>query len=79
MTKAEIKTHLHERIEHLTERQLKQLWDMLDKDFIVTEAKTPLKERPIGSMEGMLVYMADDFDAPLDDFKDYMPDSTPHE
>jgi hypothetical protein len=32
-------------------------------------AKKPLR---FGSMKGLVVYMADDFDAPLDDFKDYM-------
>jgi hypothetical protein len=25
-----------------------------------------------GSMKGLIKYMADDFDAPLEDFKDYM-------
>jgi len=31
------------------------------------------KEKPIfGSMKGMVEYMSDDFDAPLDDLKDYM-------
>ena len=28
--------------------------------------------RKAGSAKGMVVYMADDFDAPLEDFKDYM-------
>ena len=31
----------------------------------------PLKEREFGCMKGK-IWMADDFDAPLDDFKDYM-------
>jgi len=30
------------------------------------------KKRQAGALKGMLVYMADDFDAPLKDFKDYM-------
>ena len=31
------------------------------------------KEKPVfGCMKGMVKYMADDFDAPLDDLKDYM-------
>ncbi|GAB3914119.1 hypothetical protein GCM10028803_59030 [Larkinella knui] len=29
-------------------------------------------ERPLGTMKGLVVYMSDDFDEPLDDFKDYM-------
>lgn len=32
------------------------------------------KKRIIGLREGSLKYMADDFDEPLDDFKDYMFD-----
>jgi len=31
--------------------------------------KKPLKR---GSMKGLVLYMADDFDAPLEDFEDYM-------
>ncbi|MGM9507638.1 DUF2281 domain-containing protein [Larkinella sp. GY13] len=30
------------------------------------------KERKLGTMKGLVTYMADDFDAPLDDFKDYI-------
>lgn len=33
------------------------------------ETKKPLQR---GSMKGLVLYMADDFDAPLDDFEDYM-------
>ncbi len=28
--------------------------------------------RKAGSMKGLIVYMADDFDAPLEEFKEYM-------
>ena len=28
--------------------------------------------RPLGLAEGFVLYMADDFDAPLDDFAEYM-------
>ena len=31
----------------------------------------PFKEREFGCLKGQ-IWMADDFDAPLDDFKDYM-------
>ncbi len=31
--------------------------------------KKPLQ---FGAMKGLVLYMADDFDAPLDDFEDYM-------
>jgi len=33
--------------------------------------KKQTKERPFGVLSGK-IWMADDFDAPLDDFKDYM-------
>lgn len=36
--------------------------------------QTTLTERPIGGMKGILVYMSDDFNEPLEDFADYMPD-----
>jgi predicted DNA-binding antitoxin AbrB/MazE fold protein len=32
----------------------------------------PDKSRQLGTMKGSVLYMAPDFDAPLDDFKDYM-------
>ncbi len=30
------------------------------------------KKRKAGTMKGLVLYMADDFNAPLEDFKDYM-------
>ena len=33
---------------------------------------TPIRKRQFGSAKG-LIHMADDFDAPLEDFGDYMP------
>lgn len=30
------------------------------------------RQRKLGALEGGLIYMADDFDAPLEEFKDYM-------
>jgi len=35
------------------------------------EKNEPLKEREFGCMKGK-IWMADDFNAPLEDFKDYM-------
>lgn len=34
--------------------------------------KSKKKEREFGSMKGFVVNIADDFDAPLEDFKEYM-------
>ena len=36
------------------------------------EAKTETIVRKAGFGKGLITYMADDFDAPLDDLKDYM-------
>jgi len=34
--------------------------------------KPKKKKRRFGSMKGLVEHIADDFDAPLEDFKDYM-------
>jgi antitoxin (DNA-binding transcriptional repressor) of toxin-antitoxin stability system len=39
----------------------------------LTGTGEPLKpQRKLGTMKGSVLYMAPDFDAPLDDFKEYM-------
>jgi antitoxin (DNA-binding transcriptional repressor) of toxin-antitoxin stability system len=35
------------------------------------EKETPT--RKLGTLKGTILYMADDFDAPLDEFREYMP------
>lgn len=40
--------------------------------LIPTPPDPPLKLRQLGTMKGTVLYMADDFDAPLDDFAEYM-------
>ena len=35
-------------------------------------AGTPPAQRKLGSLRGTVKYMAPDFDAPLDEFKEYM-------
>jgi prevent-host-death family protein len=34
---------------------------------------TPQPQRKLGTLKGTVTYMAADFDAPLDEFKEYMP------
>ena len=72
----ELKSEMHERIEQLTEEQLKRLQVIVDQEFKDdSNKKVRLKQRNLfGSMPGLVKYMADDFNEPLDDFKDYMPD-----
>jgi hypothetical protein len=76
MTSLEIKTRMHERIEHLSEAQLKKLNDIFEQEFNadLSETDQPKKRNLVGSMKGFVTYMADDFNEPLDDFKEYMPD-----
>ena len=33
----------------------------------------PIPRRTLGTMRGTVLYMAPDFDAPLEEFKEYMP------
>ena len=39
---------------------------------LVATAGEPLKAPKLGTQRGSVIYMARDFDAPLDDFKEYM-------
>ncbi len=34
---------------------------------------TAMSQRKLGSMKGTVTYMAEDFDGPLDEFKEYLP------
>lgn len=40
--------------------------------LVAGENVAPRKERKLGTLRGTVTYMAPDFDAPLDDFKEYM-------
>lgn len=67
--------YLMQKLPSMDESELQQLRNMLDAVLAMdNNTVKPNKERFIGSMKGSLVYMADDFNEPLDDFKDYMPD-----
>ncbi|HEX8197290.1 MAG TPA: DUF2281 domain-containing protein [Pyrinomonadaceae bacterium] len=48
--------------------------DLADLNLIRVEKneKPKRKDRKFGSMKGLVKHIADDFDAPLEDFKDYM-------
>ncbi len=47
-----------------------------DGTRVTVELATPSdssdEQRQLGSMQGSVLFMAPDFDAPLDDFQDYM-------
>ena len=69
---AEAKAHFSELIQRA----------MLGEEIIIAKGNQPLvkivplskpgKKRKPGSGAGQLLYMADDFDAPLADFEEYM-------
>ena len=40
--------------------------------LLSTPANLPKKPRQLGTLKGTVLYMAPDFDAPLEDFKEYM-------
>jgi hypothetical protein len=60
-------------IEIIEPKAKKILEDLEDLDLIkVQKNGKKKKERKFGSMKGLVVNIADDFDAPLKDFEEYM-------
>ncbi|MEE4173063.1 MAG: type II toxin-antitoxin system Phd/YefM family antitoxin [Xanthomonadales bacterium] len=68
----EAKTHLSKLIRKVLEGE----------EVIIARGKKPLvklvvleekpKRRKLGGLEGIILHISDDFDEPLEDFKDYM-------
>jgi hypothetical protein len=58
----------------LEPRAEKMLDDLEARKWIKIEkvSKRKKKDRVFGSMKGLVIHMADDFNAPMEDFKDYM-------
>ena len=61
-------------VEILEPKAKKLLDDLVSLNLIKLEKneKTKKKERQFGSMKGLVIHIADDFDESLEDFKDYM-------
>lgn len=60
-------------VEILEPKAKKILDDLEELDLIkVQKNGKKKKERTFGSMKGLVVHIADDFDAPLEDFKEYI-------
>ena len=51
-----------------------KLEDLESRKLIKIEKPKTTKKKPLqfGSMKGLVIHMADDFNEPLEDFKDYM-------
>lgn len=59
-----------EEVKSLSPDDRRRLLERLEQD---EDLSTPTKrERRAGTLKGTVKYMAPDFDAPLDDFRDYM-------
>lgn len=69
MNIAEHKLNLIRQIDALPEESLIELEKLIAQLRVNNK---PSSKRQIGCMKGLVVYMADDFDAPLDDFKEYI-------
>ena len=65
---------LNEKIKTLPPLQQQELLDFAEYLIRKYGRPDPAKKKPrkAGSLKGFLLYMADDFDAPLEDFKEYM-------
>ncbi|MEZ0487239.1 DUF2281 domain-containing protein [Fibrella aquatica] len=61
-------SQLVQAIRKLLPEQRKSIQSVLEEDT------NPSKNKPrqFGTLKGLVTYIADDFDAPLDDFKEYM-------
>jgi len=68
MQAAELKIHVVKEIAELSDEQFMQVYEDLMRLL-----HPPVRKPAFGSAKGILTFMSDDFDAPLDDFKDYMP------
>ncbi|MFN4257418.1 MAG: DUF2281 domain-containing protein [Saprospiraceae bacterium] len=60
------------QLENLPAQQRQVLLDFAEYLVRKYAKPKPKKRRKAGTLKGFLVYMADDFDAPLEDFKEYM-------
>ena len=61
---------IFEEVKSLTPDDRRLLFERLEQDEELSTPKTPV--RRAGSLKGTVKYMAPDFDAPLDDFREYM-------
>lgn len=54
------------------EEKVMVLAEQVNSGGIMKNASQNIKKFEFGAAKGLVVYMADDFNAPLEDFKDYM-------
>jgi hypothetical protein len=66
-----VETYTVEILEPQAKKLLDNLAD-LNLIKILKKENVDKKDRRFGSMKGLVVHISDDFDEPLEDFKDYM-------
>ncbi len=72
MSAIELKSFLKQSIDYLPESMLLELKVWVVK-FMEVNKPVPMKrKRQAGCLQGFFSYMAPDFNAPLEDFKEYM-------
>ena len=59
-----------EEVKSLTPENRRLLLERLEQDEELSTPETSVRQA--GTLKGTVKYMAPDFDAPLDDFKEYM-------
>jgi len=69
MNIAEQKLNLFRQIDQFPEEALIELEALVTRLRLDDHTKS---KRQFGCMKGLVVFMADDFDAPLDEFQEYM-------
>jgi len=76
MTDIELRQDIEQKLAFLNEKKLQELHEHLNQLLEKEENVSKLKKKRhlVGSMPGLVTYMAEDFNEPLDDFKDYMPE-----
>ena len=77
MTKIELQKDIQQKLPFLSEKKLEALRNVLDVLLDSDEKSSPPKKQYrglVGCMPNLVKYMADDFNEPLDDLKEYMPE-----
>jgi hypothetical protein len=59
-----------EEVKSLSPDDRRRLLERLEQDEVLSTSKLPI--RRAGTLKGTVKYMAPDFDAPQDDFREYM-------
>ena len=73
MNTSELKLELFRAIDQMPEELLPVLKDAVARiNKFRTNAPTAPTKRQFGSMKGLVVFMAPDFNAPLEEFNEYM-------